>query len=353
MTLNNLLTIINEAESIQVFAEDNLLKLADSKDGRYILNYSEQLLDTPKNWVSHYCRGLTLAGTPKNYTIIAKSFDRFYNLGENPDYIKDDYNIDFNKPFYVDFKYDGSLILLYYWDNCWRVNTRGSFGQGVASTLSDKTWEELFWEGFDLAKNSDMRDLDKSITYIAELCSPYNQVVEYYPTTSVAHLSAMNADGKEIYKGNPNNICNSLEEVNQKLSQLTATQEGFVLVQWSQEKEIWIRRKVKTESWVALSHLKESVCSSESKIWDIIFGNDYADVVAVFPHLKEPIIKKEKQYKEFLLEVENNFTKFNTIENQKDFAIAIKDISYKGVLFAARSGKDLKDNIQKYIIKNY
>ena len=350
MTITNLLEKINQAENIQAFAQDNLLKLVVSGDGRYILTYDEIYLETPKNWVSHYCRGLTLAGTPNNYIIIAKSFNRFYDLDENPNYIKDDYNIDFTKPFYVDFKYDGSLILLYFWDGEWRVNTRGSFAQGKVSNICSQTWSELFWEGFD---STNINNLDKGLTYIYELCSPHNHVVEYYRATSVSHLSTMGCDGKEVYKCNPNNICNSLEDVNQKLSELTATQEGFVLVQWNEEKKLYARRKLKTQSWLALSSLKASVGVTEYKLWDIIFRGNYSDVVAVFPHLAEPIARKEKQYKDLLVEIQDLYNEYKDIENKKDFAMAIKDNKYKGILFGMRTGNSINIAVQEYMVRNF
>ncbi len=353
MTLQGLLNQINQAKDIQTFAVENLLKLADSGDSRYILNYSEQILDTPKNWVSHYCRGLTLAGEPNNYTIIAKAFDRFYNIGENPDYIKDDYNIDFEKLFYVDFKYDGSLILLYFWNGVWRVNTRGSFAQGKVSDICDKTWEELFWEGFKANTDNNLHNLDKTATYIFELCSPYNQVIEYYPNTLTACLSVTYRCGKELYGANANNICKTIEEVNQKLSNLSATQEGFVLKQWDKEKQAYIRRKVKTKSWVELSHLKESTLNTESKLWNVVFSNDYGDVVSVFPHLKEPIERKDKQYKDLLSEVETTYNQHKNIEDKKEFAMTIKDLPFKAILFSLRSGRDLKLCTQEYLTKNF
>ena len=82
MKLTELVELINKSESIEKFALDNLLKIATQGD-KYILNYSEQILWTPKSWISHYCRWLTLQWSPNNYKIIAKAFDRFYNLQEN------------------------------------------------------------------------------------------------------------------------------------------------------------------------------------------------------------------------------------------------------------------------------
>ena len=110
MQLSQLISLINEAESIEQFALNNLLKIATNVNlNRFILNYDDTRLRTPSGYIAHYCRGLTLQGTPKAYKIIAKSFDRFFNHGQEFEYIKNTF--DSSKPFEVQHKYDGSLIL--------------------------------------------------------------------------------------------------------------------------------------------------------------------------------------------------------------------------------------------------
>ena len=230
MQLNEIIEEINKAKDIKEFATNYLLKLADYGDGRYILNYSEQELDTPKNWVSHYCRGLTLAGEPGNYKVIAKSFNRFFNVGEKPEYLGKDDDIDFSKPFEVQFKWDGSLALIYKHNGKVCMNTRGSFADGMVSPLYSKSWKELFDEATktDLSKTF---NIFKGVTYIYELCSPYNQVVDYYDKPFATILAAIYTTGEEIpnmYEGQTYN-CKSFEEVQELLKTLKPTQEGFVI----------------------------------------------------------------------------------------------------------------------------
>lgn len=352
MTLQQILNLINQANSIQDFAKYNLLKLADSGDGRYILNYDEQGLDTPKSWISHYCRALTLAGEPNNYSIIAKAFDRFYNLGEAPEYLNGGDQIDFTKPFFADLKHDGSLILLYFWNGEWRVNTRGSFAQGKVSELYDGTWEDLFWEAF---KSSGYRIgvFEKESTYIFELCTPYNQVVEYYENNKVElMLEIFNL--KEICHTRPI-ICNSFEDVTRMLSGLKPTQEGFVLRQYDNINHKWIRRKVKTASWCALAHLKDSALQSDSKLWNVVFQGEMDEVISVFPHLRDKLEEKDKFYKELLVIIKVTQIQYRDIEDQKEFALTIKDLKYKNVLFQLRRNglDDIKKYVQEFIIKNH
>ena len=127
------------------------------------------------------CRGVVLEdGTWK---VVAKAFDRFFNLGEFPEELE---KFDWSN-FTCTSKEDGSLILLYYYDGQWRVNTSGSFGIGQVNR-TDKTWASLFWE---TAKSNGLNTLklNHHFTYVFELCTGYNKIVRRYPSASIFLLS--------------------------------------------------------------------------------------------------------------------------------------------------------------------
>ncbi len=351
MTFQDVLQQINHAENIEIFAEKNLLKLAKSGDGRYILNYDEQGLDTPKNWISHYCRGLTLAGKPQNYTVVAKSFDRFYNLNEKPEYLKSQDSIDFNQPFEVQFKYDGSIILEYLWNEKKYINTRGSFGNGQISSLSSMSWAEIF----DEVKNDGEDYPAEGFTHIYELCTPYNQIVEYYQNPFIKKLGVVKHDGTEVLNAFEGFTyqCKNLIEVFELLQSLKPTQEGFVIAQYNQALNKYQRVKLKTKTWVALAHLKHSALNTDSKLWDLIFAGDYGDVISTFPALADKIAEKQVIYDELLVQIQSDFEKYKVISDRKEFAQAIHHIAHKAVLFALLDGKNLKTVTQAHIIRNY
>jgi len=79
----------------------------------------------------------------------------------------------------------GSLVLIYYWQGQWRINTRGSFGQGEIN-YSGLTWDELirplFYESI----------LNQQYTYVCEFCSPYNKIVKLYPEPTLYLLTVFN-----------------------------------------------------------------------------------------------------------------------------------------------------------------
>ena len=354
MTLQNIIDQINQSDSIKEFANINLLKLSESKDGRFILNYNEQQLNTPKGWIAHYCRGLTLAGTPHNYKVIAKSLDRFYNLHEKPEYLIDQKQINFNKPFEVQFKYDGSLILLYKYNGKVCINTRGSFADSLISSTHNQTWEEVF---ADCMKSQFVKEsyIMEGYTYIYELCTPYNQVVEYYPKPVIQLLGIVRLDGTEFkssFEGETY-TCSSLEEVMSLLQTLQPTQEGFVIAQWDEETQTYLRLKLKTKTWLELSHIKESALSSASKLWEVVFSGEKDEVSSIFPHIKNQLDKLWNEYQETLHFAGTEYDLFKYIENQKEFALAIKDCKYKNCYFPVKLGKaTLVESIQNYIRKN-
>lgn len=225
MKLQELVDLINQSESIEKFAEDNFLRITTDGD-KHILNYADQILWTPKNWISHYCRGLTLQGSPKNYRIIAKSFDRFYHLNENPEYLTE--RFDTSKPFEVQFKYDGSLILQYIdrvnWFLHTCIQTRWAFCKdSVKPWIYDGTYADLFEQSPQ--KNPDYQfpwDLCPGETAIYELCSPYNQVVDFYPEPFAVLLWVVHAnwtERKEVFWGERYEV-SSIEEVLELLKTL-------------------------------------------------------------------------------------------------------------------------------------
>ena len=77
--------------------------------------------------------------------MVAKGFNRFFNWGEVQEEMAD---FDFSD-FLVQSKEDGSLVLFYFFDGHWRVNTRGSFAQHEIDCQTF-TWEEAICHALDL-----------------------------------------------------------------------------------------------------------------------------------------------------------------------------------------------------------
>jgi hypothetical protein len=152
-----------------------------------LVGFKYDQLDSPKtDPVVRWARGTVLErGT---WNLVAQSFPRFYNFGENAGGEKFD-----QSNFSATTKEDGSLILLYAYAGEWHVNTSGSFGYGPYEKDNPETWNRLFWRTFN-ESGALVECLDPQLTYVMELCSPATKVVRAYPTPTLFLLSAFSGN---------------------------------------------------------------------------------------------------------------------------------------------------------------
>lgn len=143
-----------------------------------VYNYSNSCT-FDKAWTdfSRISRGLIL--DIKNQKIIATPFPKFWNYQEVISEIP-------NEPFETFEKLDGSLGIIYWYDNKWMVATRGSFNSDQAK------WAQKFIDN----------SFDKSIlipthTYLVEIIFKENRIVVNYPFEDLIFLGAYNDLGEE------------------------------------------------------------------------------------------------------------------------------------------------------------
>jgi hypothetical protein len=320
-----------------------------------ILNYSQ--IDSPK-WpqLVRECRGLVL--NKENYNLIARSFSRFFNMGE-----MQGEELDFHWNHCVtQEKHDGSLCLLYYFDSEWRANTRGSFGMGPMlnewqakyfGMPQNFTWQQGFCRALSIDKISDL-NLDRSCTYVCEFCSPWNKVVRSYTTPRMYLLTRFVGEQEVGADDNPQfckveeyplnnvkditNFCNSHEE---------ATFEGVVI------KDDGFRRwKLKNSRYIALHHMK----GNGDNLWNpkyllpFILANEQGELLSYFPEAETVYRECEDKVNSAYAELEKVWAASKDIENQKEFALSIVGKTpFTGVLFTARKMKvNLKEQWQKH-----
>lgn len=140
----------------------------------YIYNYTAKAqYEYMWNEVTMLCRGLIL---DEQYEIVARPFTKFFNYGEVPDQ-----QIPL-LPFEVYDKMDGSLGILYWWNDRPYIATRGAFmsDQAIKAT-------ELLYDKY--AKSIDQ--LDKTKTYLFEIIYPENRIVIDYGHTEELVLLAI------------------------------------------------------------------------------------------------------------------------------------------------------------------
>lgn len=133
-------------------------------------------------------RGIILSYIDDKYTIAAIAFDRFFNYQEDVSYNK---LLNWSTSKVLD-KIDGSLIMLWFCKSSdkWIVSTRGK----IISTpkFNKSTRSLLIKQGL-----SNFDDLNKTYTYIFELCSRYNKCQITYDNEFIVHIGTRSIETLE------------------------------------------------------------------------------------------------------------------------------------------------------------
>ncbi|KAF0973358.1 hypothetical protein FDP41_008565 [Naegleria fowleri] len=117
----------------------------------------------------------------------------------------------------LEVKEDGTYIQLFNYKGEWMLATRHNFCEDFCEGTSDTnrmTYRDLFIStcgGLDL--NDVCKDLDTSYTYCIELCSPFNQVIQFYDQPVLYLLTVVNTQtGSELSIDQVDAICLKLRK---------------------------------------------------------------------------------------------------------------------------------------------
>ena len=307
-------------------------------DDRVILKY--RVNSKPKfHPIVLECRGLILS--LPDYKVMARGFDRFFNYGEGDD--KDTFNWDncivFNK-------LDGSLIKVYH-DGCkWCTSTNGTaFAEG--ETPMGKTFHDLFIDAIGTDLEHGFEFCSKHHTYIFELTSPENRIVTRYSKTSCTLLAVRNnntglyVDYNQIgveteFQMQTNGLVqsyniNTPEDIIKFVEDRDQMDEGVVCYDNVTQKRI----KIKNSAYVAIHHLRGNEVTRKSLVALCLKG-ETEEYLTYFPEdfdLIEPYIKTFEKLK---TDITETYNKYKDIEDQKEFALKVKDLSFSSFLFSLR-----------------
>lgn len=173
------------------------------------------------NSINKLCRGLII--DTRDGSIVARSFPKFFNLGETPESSLENLPIE---TFEVFEKMDGSMGSIYFHDGKWRVATPGSMDSPQAREATSML------EGYA----TDL--IPPGCTPVVEIIYPENRiVVDYGNTRALVLLAVFNHDGTEWPRNDVNllaercgfDIVTQHKDIDFVRAQFRENQEGYVV----------------------------------------------------------------------------------------------------------------------------
>lgn len=308
----------------------------------YIYNYSKEC-QAKHVWndVTETCRGLIV---DSNKNIIARPFKKFYNYEE---LINMGVSIP-DEDFQVYEKLDGSLGILYFWDNKAYIATRGSFCSDIAIHATQL-----------LNSKHDISLLDKSKTYLFEIIYPEDaHIINYKDTDEIFLLAVIDTKtGEESDISNWGHIFKCAERYDgftdyTKIRDIFSDEnrEGFVI-----KFKSGFRMKLKFAKYWQMHFLKSGF--TPKQILQYLIDDDkdsinkimnmfdeehqiyYQNIINNFTNTYNSILEKAKsQYKEF--------------DSDKEAAAYFGKCDFPGIMFCMRKNRDVKKAIWNLIKKN-
>ena len=314
------------------------------------------------------CRGLVLEkGT---WRVMSMGFTKFFNSEEG-----NAHKIDWETAIVLE-KLDGTMLEVYYDDHdmTWYGGTTGTAnGEGEVNNKYGTTFNQLFWNVLTEKYPTFRVDwLDKNVTYVFELTTPYNIVVKPHGESSATLLTARNnktlveatrSEMIEVAKALHLPLVKSYEftgknfgEILRSFEGLDSFFEGYVVVDDNHR-----RVKVKSPKYVAIHHLKNR--TAEYAIMEVIKTNEIDEFIAVIPDRKKEVLALKESYDNLtnlLSKVWDELQDFKpkniTPIEKKKFASAVFEIcdkyklkTFTGLYFGLIDGK-IK-TIEEFLIK--
>jgi T4 RnlA family RNA ligase len=291
------------------------------------------------------CRGLIL---DLNHNPVCRTFDRFFNLGEN-----DVDSVDLDNSVILE-KVDGTMFNVYFDNNqnSWYVSTRRQIEAEQNLDGDRLTWKELFEKYFgDI--NDKMKNMNKSYTYIMEGAFKENQNVTIYDRPRIVllgvrhtytgdyySLDRMFEAAKSIGIEMPK-IYNfdTIENLIESFVDLAPRDEGYVL--WNTKTQL--RIKVKNPEYLILHRMVGNNLSFK-KIINLVWDCEQDEYLATFPekiHLFQPIIDA---YSKFVSDIITNADyvekNYNLDDKNNIYNVVLKDNPLRHYIIQKLYGKD-------------
>lgn len=343
-------------EALHDLSEELSIKL-NFLDDLVLLKY-DQVFSPKTHPIVMECRSLVLESTYP-FNLVSKKFDRFFNLGECPDFEKD---IDLLNCRVFE-KADGSLMGVFKHKGKVYLTTSGTLDSS-ASYSSNKSFREMALEAAGFKSEEEFQwffdFLETGETLVFELIHVENRIVTPYEKNEWVLLS-FNQNGAELsYKFlvaeakimnryglsvRPVKVYDSVAHVMQlehlMRENLSGLDEGFVILDTVTKK----RLKLKREEYVAAHRLRgENREPSNKDLLNLILTNEMDEFLQYFPRYKERVDAMNEKLEFTLWHLDEKAKSCGYLDDsltQKEYALSVRDSLFQNLLFQARKHKAL------------
>jgi len=330
---HNLIAWLNEHGLDALKERDIRVATDDRFPGLYNLKYG--IFADKTDPITCACRGAVVQETDGKFELVAYAFDRFFNLGEFGAA-----DIDWETATVYE-KYDGSLIKLFWSGTQWVVSTSGSVAGSGNVDGHDITFEELFWDTWRYMRYNAF-DLDPSLCYIFELCTPQNHIVVNYKEPMLRLLAVRDRDNDfaeldlglfrfKLWVAESFDFYH-LINIESWVNDRGANHEGFIVCDVNGN-----RVKVKSSLYVQLHRLKGNGSPDFSELY---LNGDLAEFLLHFPQYAAEFETHAISLETWAKLVDWVCTEFAELP-QKEFALKVLEVApaVQGAAFSIRSGK--------------
>ncbi len=333
---------INLERIDQLITEGYITKRPHSSGELFIYNYTAKAqydrLWTPETM---QCRGLIL---DRHGAIASRPLIKFFNLQEHQESLP-------SEPFDVYEKLDGSLGILYWYQDKPYIASRGSFNSDQA-VKANQIFYSLYANAIPL--------LDRSLTYLFEIIYPANRIVVNYGDYEALVLLAVieTASGREYSIEEFSHLGFPIAKKYDGLKDLEAiaklneqNQEGFVI-----RFDGGLRLKFKFADYVKLHRVLTQVTSKV--IWEMLRDQmPFEDILEHVPDEFYDWVKETKatllsQYQQIEDQAKADFERIVAVvdrRDRKEMAKHILTCQNHTILFSMLDGKDYSDYIWRTI----
>lgn len=344
----------------------DILKISVKEHPKYpnLLHFSYSQIESPMdNPIVQDARG-TILDSANDWAIVCWGYRKFFNFGE-PNAHPLEWNVKSlvgTVPVEFYEKVDGSLCMMYFYDNDIHVATTGSPDAGGEVNGYGLSFAELFWKAFasyydggcmspEQTKAKLVRtqfwNSHKIMTLMFEVVSPMNQVVVQYDL-GLRFLGGRYVSSKEIWLHNfahfgliprPKRYAfKSLQEAILSFDHVKGHEmEGYVAVD-----PYFNRVKIKHPGYLVLHKAREGL--SGKGIMEQIQQGDSEELISYFPQFKEIHDRMKAWYLGLATKLDAAYENVSQNTNdRKSFALAVKalDMPFKNLLFSRLDGKSI------------